>query len=127
MGYIIKSEVLDALKDDMGDTKACYEKKEEKAIVDMCYQSMEYVIDGLPQYRVDNAIEICDQKKLEEMTRTLVRVTEKIKNFFRQVGNECEKSGLGTDFAAAIAARILAEGAERGKNGEQNQERNIIF
>ena len=106
MGYIIKSEVLDALEDDMGGTKACYEKKEEKAIVDMCYKSMEYVIDGLPQYRVDNAIEICDQKKLEEMTRTLVRVTEKIENFLRQVGNECEKSGLGTDFAAAIAARI---------------------
>lgn len=74
------------------------------------------VIDGLPQYRVDNAIEICDQKKLEEMTRALVRVTEKIENFFRQVGNECEKSGLGTDFAAAIAARILAERAKRGKN-----------
>ncbi len=34
MGYIIKSEVLDALEDDMGGTKACYEKKEEKAIVD---------------------------------------------------------------------------------------------
>ena len=40
MGYLIKSEVLDALKDDMGGTKACYEKKEEKAIVDMCYLSL---------------------------------------------------------------------------------------
>ena len=116
MGYIIKSDVLEALEDDMGGTKACYEKKKEKAIVDMCYQSMKYVIDGLPQYRVDNVIEICDQKKLEEMTRTLVRATEKIENFFRQVGNECEESGLSTDFSAAIAARILAERAEIGKN-----------
>ena len=116
MGYIIKSEVLDALEDDMGGTKACYEKKEEKAIVDMCYKSMEYVIDGLPQHRVDNAIEICDQKKLEEMTRALVRVTEKIENFLRRVGNECEESGLGKDFAVAIAARILVERAERGEN-----------
>ena len=116
MGYIIKSDVLEALEDDMGGTKACYEKKEEKAIVDLCYQSMKYVIDGLPQYRVDNVIEICDQKKLEEMTRTLVRATEKIENFFRQVGNECEESGLSTDFSAAIAARILAERAEIGKN-----------
>lgn len=116
MGYLIKSEVLDALKDDMGGTKACYEKKEEKDIVDMCYKSMEYVIDGLPQYRADNVIEICDQKKLEEMTRALVRVTEKIEKFFRQVGNECEESGLSTDFSAAIAARILAERAEIGKN-----------
>lgn len=116
MGYLIKSEVLEALKDDMEGTKACYEKKEEKAIVDMCYQSMEYVIDGLPQYRVDNVIEICDLKKLEEMTRTLVRVTEKIENFFRQVRNEYEESGLGPDFAEAIAVRILAERAERGKN-----------
>lgn len=116
MGYLIKSEVLDALKDDMGGTKACYEKKEEKDIVDMCYKSMEYVIDGLPQYRADNVIEICDQKKLEEMTRTLVRITEKIENFFRRVGNECEESGMGTDFAVAIAVRVLAERAERGKN-----------
>lgn len=113
MGYLIKSEVLEALKDDMGGTKARYEKKEEKAIVDMCYKSMEYIIDGLPQYRVDNVIEICDLKKLEEMTRTLVRVTEKIENFFRQVRNEYEESGLGLDFAAAIAVRILEE---RGKN-----------
>lgn len=116
MGYIIKSEALDALEDDMGGTKACYEKEEEKAIVDMCYKSMEYVIDGLPQYRVDNAIEICDKKKLEEMTRALVRVTEKIENFLRRVGNECEESGLGKDFAVAIAARILVERAERGEN-----------
>ena len=116
MGYIIKSEALDALEDDMGGTKACYEKEEEKAIVDMCYKTMKYVIDGLPQYRVDNAIEICDQKKLEEMTRALVRVTEKIENFLRRVGNECEESGLGKDFAVAIAARILAERAERGEN-----------
>ena len=116
MGYIIKSDVLDALKDDMVGTKACYEKKEEKAIVDMCYKSMEYVIDELPQYRADNVIEICDQKKLEEMTRALVRVTEKIEKFFRRVENECEESGLGTDFAAAIAVRVLAERAEKGKN-----------
>ena len=29
---------------------------------------------------------------------------------------ECEESGLGKDFAVAIAARILAERAERGEN-----------
>ena len=89
MGYLIKSDVIDTLREDM---------------------------DSLPQYRVDNAIEICDQKKLEEMTRALVRVTEKIENFLRRVGNECEESGLGKDFAVAIAARILVERAERGEN-----------
>lgn len=88
----------------------------EQDIIRFCYENMERAVDGLPQYRVDNAIEICDQKKLEEMTRALVRVTEKIENFLRRVGNECEESGLGKDFAVAIAARILVERAERGEN-----------
>ena len=94
----------------------CYKGQTEQDIIRFCYENMERAVDGLPQYRVDNAIEICDQKKLEEMTRALVRVTEKIENFLRRVGNECEESGLGKDFAVAIAARILVERAERGEN-----------
>lgn len=116
MGYLIKSDVIDTLREDMETTMMCYEGQTEQDIIRFCYENMERAVDGLPQYRVDNAIEICDQKKLEEMTRALVRVTEKIENFLRRVGNECEESGLGKDFAVAIAARILVERAERGEN-----------
>lgn len=116
MGYLIKSDVTDTLREDMETTMMYYKGQTEQDIIRFCYENMERAVDGLPQYRVDNAIEICDQKKLEEMTRALVRVTEKIENFLRRVGNECEESGLGKDFAVAIAARILAERAERGEN-----------
>lgn len=116
MGYLIKSDVIDTLREDMETTTMCYKGQTEQDIIRFCYENMERAVDGLPQYRVDNAIEICDQKKLEEMTRALVRVTEKIENFLRRVGNECEESGPGKDFAVAIAARILVERAERGEN-----------
>lgn len=116
MGYLIKSDVIDTLREDMETTMMCYKGQTEQDIIRFCYENMERAVDSLPQHRVDNAIEICDQKKLEEMTRALVRVTEKIENFLRRVGNECEESGLGKDFAVAIAARILVERAERGEN-----------
>jgi hypothetical protein len=116
MGYLIKSDVIDTLREDMETTMMCYKGQTEQDIIRFCYENMEQAVHGPPQYRVDNAIEICDQKKLEEMTRALVRVTEKIENFLRRVGNECEESGLGKDFAVAIAARILVERAERGEN-----------
>ena len=60
MGYLIKSNVIDALEEDMKDTMMCYEGKREKDIIAFCYESMERVIDNLPQYRVDNVVEDTD-------------------------------------------------------------------
>lgn len=57
MGYLIKSNVIDALEEDMQDTMMCYEGKREKDIIAFCYESMERVIQNLPQYRVDNVVE----------------------------------------------------------------------
>lgn len=50
MGYLIKSNVINALKEDMHDTMMCYEGKREKDIIAFCYESMEQTIEDLPQY-----------------------------------------------------------------------------
>lgn len=57
MGYLIKSNVINALEEDMHDTMMCYEGKREKDIIAFCYESMERTIEELPQYRVDNVVE----------------------------------------------------------------------
>ena len=54
MGYLIKSDVVDALKEDMGNVMMCYEGKERKDIIAFCYESMERIIDEIPQYWPDN-------------------------------------------------------------------------
>ena len=57
MGYIRKDIVIDALKEDMEDTKKCYEGYQEKELVEFCYNCMERVIDRLPQYYPENVVE----------------------------------------------------------------------
>ena len=57
MGYLIKSNVINALEEDMQDTMICYKGKREKDIIAFCYESMERTIEELPQYRVDNVVE----------------------------------------------------------------------
>lgn len=57
MGYLIKSNVINALEEDMQDTMMCYKGKREKDIIAFCYESMERTIEELPQYRVDNLVE----------------------------------------------------------------------
>ena len=57
MGYLIKSNVINALEEDMQDTMMCYKGKREKDIIAFCYESMERTIEELPQYRVDNVVE----------------------------------------------------------------------
>lgn len=53
MGYLIKSEVLDAIHEDLCTSLACYDDFKTKNIVEFCYQSMEREIDNLKQYRLD--------------------------------------------------------------------------
>ena len=50
MGYLRKDMVIDALKEDMEDTKKCYKYYQEKKLIEICYKCMERVIDRLPQY-----------------------------------------------------------------------------
>lgn len=57
MGYLIKSNVIDALEEDMQDTMMCYEGKQEKNIIKSCYKCMQRVIEDLPQYWPDNVVE----------------------------------------------------------------------
>lgn len=54
MGFLRKDHVMGVLEDDKVGTMACYESKQERDIVKFCYDSMEHVLDRLPQYRPDN-------------------------------------------------------------------------
>ena len=58
MGYIIKSDVIRALREDKETSLMCYSDKATRDIVEFCYESMEREIDKLLQYKVDNVITI---------------------------------------------------------------------
>lgn len=57
MGYLIKSNVINAVEEDMRDVMMCYEGKQEKDIIAFCYESIQRTIEDLPQYRPDNVFE----------------------------------------------------------------------
>ena len=57
MGFLRKDHVMGVLEDDRVGAMACYESKQERDIVKFCYDSMEHVLDRLPQYRTDNVYE----------------------------------------------------------------------
>lgn len=61
MGYLIKSDVIDTLREDMETTMMCYKGQTEQAIIRFCYENMERAVNGLPQYRVDNVMEDWDE------------------------------------------------------------------
>lgn len=61
MGYLIKSDVIDTLREDMKTTMMRCEGQDEQDIVRFCYESMEQAVNGLPQYRVDNVTEERDE------------------------------------------------------------------
>lgn len=60
MGFLIKTDVINALQEDMETSMMCYEDKPSRDIVRFCYKSMAREIDGLPQYRVDSVIQKID-------------------------------------------------------------------
>lgn len=57
MGYLIKTNVIDALKEDRETSIMCYNDQPTRDIVNFCYDSMEREIDKLQQYQVDNVTE----------------------------------------------------------------------
>lgn len=57
MGYLRKDMVIDALKEDMEDTKKCYKYYQEKKLIEICYNCMKHVIDRLPQYFPESVVE----------------------------------------------------------------------
>lgn len=50
MGYLKKDSVMMALEEDRETTMMCYKDVTTRAIVQFCYESMERVLDGLPQH-----------------------------------------------------------------------------
>lgn len=77
MGYLRKDMVIDALKEDMEDTKKCYEGYQEKELIEFCYNCMEHVIDRLPQYYPENVVEEtrwipCSERLPEDNTDVII-------------------------------------------------------
>lgn len=64
MGFLRKDHVMGVLEDDRVGTMASYESKQERDIVKFCYDSMEHVLDRLPQYRPDNVYEDTKDKNV---------------------------------------------------------------
>ena len=101
MGYLIKSNVINALEEDMQDTMMCYEGKREKDIIASCYKGLRRTIEELPQYWPDNVVE--DTGLIPEHIRELKeRDTAKaaiITGYSRAIGckvGECPKCGAMT-------------------------------
>ena len=85
MGYLIKSNVIDALEEDMHSTMMCYEGKQEKDIVEFCYECMRRAIEELPQYRPDNVFEdtsLTPEQITELKERDTAKAPEEIQDAF---------------------------------------------
>ena len=63
MGYLKKSDVIDAIHEDLLTSSLCYGDIETNEVVEFCYHSMEREIDRLPQYMPENVIETKDKCK----------------------------------------------------------------
>lgn len=77
MGYLRKGMVINALREDMQDTQKCYEYYREKELIEFCYNCMERVIDRLPQYYPENAVEEtrwipCSERLPEDNTDVII-------------------------------------------------------
>lgn len=52
MGYLLKSEVMEALREDKETSLMCYDDEATRAIIKFCYDSMEYELEQLRQREV---------------------------------------------------------------------------
>lgn len=64
MGYLIKSDVINAIQEDKATSLMCYDDQATRDIINFCYESMEKEIDALTQYKVDSAAE--DETRAKE-------------------------------------------------------------
>lgn len=92
MGYLRKDMVIDALKEDMEDTKKCYEYYQEKELIEFCYNCMERVIDRLPQYYPENAVEEsrwipCSERLPENAMNVIAQFSSGTVTELRYAGN----------------------------------------
>ena len=69
MGYLIKSDVINIIREDMEVLLMCYDNEETKDVVKHCYESVAREIDRLPQYRLDNVVRVYECKKEFELSK----------------------------------------------------------
>lgn len=56
MAYLVKSEAIEALREDEELTKACYEGEETEELIEFCYNSAIRALEELPQYRPESVV-----------------------------------------------------------------------
>lgn len=76
MSYLIKSDVINAIHEDLHTSLMCYEDDSTKDIIEFCYDSIEREIGGLPQYVVENAKE---SERINFAVAILAEVAERAK------------------------------------------------
>lgn len=57
MGYLIKDDVIKAIREDKETSLMCYSDKRTRDVIEFCYKSVEREIDRLTQYRLENVAE----------------------------------------------------------------------
>ena len=57
MGYLIKDDVIKAIREDKETSLMCSSDTRTRGVIEFCYESVEREIDRLTQYRLENVVE----------------------------------------------------------------------
>lgn len=107
MGYLRKGTVINALRDDIETTLACYEGEREREIVRFCYDCMEREIDSLQQYEPKSLVE---QPKRYDMDKIIDQLEE-------------EKEYANADFESYVQENVPHLDSEYDDTYSQGMER----
>lgn len=62
MSYLIKSDVIEALNEDLETSLMCYEDENTKAVIRWCYDSIAKELDRLPEHKGECSVS--DERKI---------------------------------------------------------------
>ena len=131
MGFLEKSAVMKTLNEDMETTLACYDGKEERAIVKFCYECMGIELDRLAQYVPENAIERPKIYDVDKIVGQLEEEKEYANADFEEYVQEiesCLDAEYDDTFSQGIerAIKILKQEKESVEKHNRNTRRNAI-
>lgn len=122
MGYLRKGTVINALREDVQDTKMCYEGCAEKEIVEFCYNCAEHAINRLPQYFPENVAEEtrwipCSERLPEDNTDVIICFYNGEVIGMRYLGNGIFQGVYEHTTKAIVAWMPLPEPYKEQENG----------
>ena len=131
MGYMRKDEVMKTLQEDLETTLACYDGKEERAIVKFCYECMGIELDRLVQYVPENAVE---QPKIYDVDKVIDQLEDEkeyanadFEEYIQEI-ESCLDAEYDDTFPQGIerAIKILKQEKETVEKHNRNTRRNAI-